>query len=202
MCTKYILVHMVDRGYRQSNKPTGMAKTRCTARHTRHTRLLPAAHPGEPIFLAVEQLAELWCVSVVSVYREVHAGALPAIRIGDQDKGRLVIPAQAIEHYQQAAAAVSPRPYHRLGATARFLGVSYGHLLREVRADRFPAVRLRSLWLVPTPAIDVMVQAALDRGGLVLARDFHDWPTPTITGQPATAAWPADVIGRDQPAVS
>jgi hypothetical protein len=173
-----------------------MDRASCLGRRP-ETGRLPVAHPGEPVFLVAEQLAELWSVSVGSVYREVHASALAAIRIGDPGKGRLLIPAQAIEPYRSTAQAVPARPYHRLGAAARFFGISYGHLLREIRADRFPAVRIRSMWLVPTPAIDVMIRTALDRGGIVLARDFGEWGhrDPDQAAQPAAAS-------RDQPAVS
>jgi hypothetical protein len=171
---------------------------RCTGRRLGNRRQSPVAYPGEPTFLAAEQLAELWCVSGVSVYRQVHDGCLPAIRIGDPDKGRLVIPSQAVEPSHPAP---SVRPYHRLGAAARFFGVSYGHLQREVQAGRFPGVRLRSMWLVPNMAIDAMVQAALECGGLVLASEFGDWSDRTAQdGQSTTGS--AAVVGHNQPAVS
>jgi hypothetical protein len=167
---------MVDSGDRRSQKPTGIGRAgRCTSRRTITGPKLPVAFPGEPVFFAAEQVAELWSVSAMSVYRQVHEGSLPAIRIGDPDKGRLVIPAQAVQPQRSDKPAPSARAYHRLGAAARFFGVSYGHLHREVQAQRFPAVRVRSMWLVPNPAIDAMVQAALDLGGLVQARDFGDW---------------------------
>lgn len=207
MCTRYILVHMVDFGSRGSGKPAGMDKSGCIHRHTDHSRLLPVAYPGEPVFLAAEQLGELWGVSVVSVYREVHAGALSAIRIGDPDKGRLVIPAQAIEPYVSRASARPARMYHRLAATARFLGVSYGHLHREVQANHFPAVRIRSMWLVPNSAIDAMVHTALERGGVLLARDFAERSGQITDEVPAdeddaSPITPITVGGSSQPAVS
>jgi hypothetical protein len=175
---------------------------RCTGSRSGSRRLAPIAYLGEPAFLAAEQLAERWCVSVVSVYRQVHDGSLPAIRIGDPDKGRLVIPSQAVEPTQSVSPA---RPYHRLGAAARFFGVSYGHLQREVLAGRFPGVRLRSLWLVPNLAIDAMVQAALECGGLVLASEFGDWSDRTVESMPSdveSTTGSVARVGPNQPAVS
>jgi hypothetical protein len=180
MCTRYILVYMVDSGDRRSSKPTGIGTAgRCTGRRATHGPLVPVAFPGEPVFFAVEQVADLWSVSAMSIYRQVHEGSLPAIRVGDPDKGRLVIPAQAVDP-DRLVGAPPARAYYRLGAAARFFGVSYGHLHREVQARRFPAVRVRSIWLVPTPAIDAMIHAALDLGGLVHARDFGDWHVRSV----------------------
>jgi hypothetical protein len=180
---------------------------RCTGRRSGNGRQLPVSYPGEPTFLATEQLAELWCVSAMSVYRQVHQGSLPAIRIGDPDKGRLVIPTEAVEPYRSSPPTAPLRPYHRLGAAARFLGVSYGHLQREVQAGRFPGVRIRSLWLVPNPAINAMVQAAIECGGQVLASDFGDWSDRTTHATPPGRAGeptigPAACVGHNQPAVS
>lgn len=162
-------------------------------------RVLPAAHPGEPRFYVAEQLSQLWRVSVMSVYRQVHDNCLPAIRIGSPDKGRLIIPAQAVDSTGSAGSDELAPPYHRLASAARFCGVSYGHLHREIQGGRFPGVRIRSVWLVPTAAIEGMVQAALDCNGEILASEFGDWaPNETPDdGLPPSPAPPP--TGRIRP---
>jgi hypothetical protein len=140
----------------------------------------------------------------MSVYRQVREARLPALRIGDPDKGRLIIPAQAVQPDVPDAIGEQDTPYYRLAAAARFFGVSYGHLHREVQGGRFPGMRLRTVWLIPAAAIDAMVREAIDRNGVVLASEFGDWAAsntaPVPRGMPA-ACRPQPNTDRSRPVV-
>ena len=59
---------------------------------------LPA---GTPRFYSVKQVAAMLGMSPMTVYREITAGQFPAVRI----RGRLIIPAKAVEAMVEAAVA-------------------------------------------------------------------------------------------------
>ncbi len=55
--------------------------------------------PGRPLFYNVPEAAKLVRTSKVTLYRAIREGAFPAMRI----RGRLVVPARAIEAMIDAA---------------------------------------------------------------------------------------------------
>jgi excisionase family DNA binding protein len=56
--------------------------------------------PGQPrSFLSVAEVAELLGMSPMTVYRAIQCGEFPAVRI----RGRLIVPARAIEQMVDAA---------------------------------------------------------------------------------------------------
>lgn len=63
-----------------------------------------AAHPVDPAlaevrFLTVAEVASLMRVSKMTVYRMVHAGDLPAVRVGRSFR----VPEKAVHEYLRAA---------------------------------------------------------------------------------------------------
>jgi excisionase family DNA binding protein len=64
----------------------------------------PAVHPVDPAlsevhFLTVAEVATVMRVSKMTVYRMVHAGELPAVRVGRSFR----VPEQAVHDYLRAA---------------------------------------------------------------------------------------------------
>ena len=57
-------------------------------------------HPAPHV--RVEELAEYWCVSVDTIYRDIRKGALPALRVGSTRLLR--IPTEAARKYGQPEA--------------------------------------------------------------------------------------------------
>ena len=68
-------------------------------------------------------------------------------------------------------------PFLSVSATARLLGMSEMTLYRAIAAGEFPAVRIRGRLIIPTRAIDAMVDAALSEGQLV---DAADWVSDDV----------------------
>lgn len=62
----------------------------------------PVAPSGEvPRFYSVTQVAAMLGMSAMTVYRAISDGAFPAIRV----RGRLIVPARAVEAMAEAAVA-------------------------------------------------------------------------------------------------
>lgn len=59
-----------------------------------------------------------------------------------------------------------------VAATARLLGMSEATLYRAIRADEFPAVRVRNRYLVPRRVLDAMEDAAMRAMAVVEAADW------------------------------
>jgi excisionase family DNA binding protein len=64
----------------------------------------PAVHPADPAlaevkFLTVAEVAAMMRVSKMTVYRMVHGGDLPAVRVGRSFR----VPEQAVHDYLRAA---------------------------------------------------------------------------------------------------
>jgi excisionase family DNA binding protein len=57
--------------------------------------------PGAPQFYSVAQVARLFGMSSMTVYRAISAGEFPAVRI----RGRLIVPARAVDSMVEAAVA-------------------------------------------------------------------------------------------------
>jgi excisionase family DNA binding protein len=57
--------------------------------------------PGSPRFYSVAEVARMFGMSPMTVYRAIAAGEFPAMRI----RGRLIVPAQAIDEMVGAAVA-------------------------------------------------------------------------------------------------
>lgn len=90
-------------------------------------RKRPVSLPGEPRLYDVTQASEALRVSEMTVYRDIRDGRLAAIRVTPGQRGRLVIPAQAIEEPAESAdvAGVMPvRRYFKVSEVARFCGVA------------------------------------------------------------------------------
>lgn len=59
------------------------------------------AHGGaqQPVFLSVAKTAQLVGMSVMTLYRAIHGGEFPAVRV----RGRLLVPVRAIDEMVSAA---------------------------------------------------------------------------------------------------
>jgi excisionase family DNA binding protein len=82
-------------------------------------------------------------------------------------------------------------PTYSVPEAAALLSVSQEHLYRLVRADAFPAVRMRlggdqGRYVVPAKAVEKVLDAATDGGGCI---DIAEW----------AKAWQADLAGRATP---
>jgi excisionase family DNA binding protein len=53
----------------------------------------PSAAPAAPRFYSVAQVAEMFGMSPMTLYRAIAAGEFPAVRI----RGRLIVPAKAVD---------------------------------------------------------------------------------------------------------
>jgi excisionase family DNA binding protein len=64
---------------------------------------MPAKPPDADAlrFFSVAQTARMFGMSEMTLYRAIHAGQFPAVRI----RGRFIVPAKAIEHMVDAAVA-------------------------------------------------------------------------------------------------
>jgi predicted DNA-binding transcriptional regulator AlpA len=61
----------------------------------------PLAPPEVPRFYSVAQVAQMFGMAPVTLYRAIRAGEFPAVRI----RGRLIVPARAVEALADAALA-------------------------------------------------------------------------------------------------
>lgn len=61
----------------------------------------PVAAPEAPRFYSVAQVARMLGMAPVTLYRAIRAGEFPAVRI----RGRLIVPARAVEALADAALA-------------------------------------------------------------------------------------------------
>lgn len=58
-------------------------------------------------------------------------------------------------------------PFLSVSATAKMLGISDVTLYRAIAAGEFPAVRVRGRLIIPSKAVEAMVNAAVDAGAVV-----------------------------------
>ncbi len=63
---------------------------------------------GRPRYLTVEEVADVMRVSKMTVYRLLHSGELPGVRVGRSFR----VPEDALEAYLRSSATV-PRPQVR-----------------------------------------------------------------------------------------
>lgn len=56
---------------------------------------------GAPRFYSVAEVAEIFGMSTMTVYRAIAAGEFPAVRV----RGRLIVPAKAVDAMADAAVA-------------------------------------------------------------------------------------------------
>ena len=75
----------------------------------------------------------------------------------------------AIAEGSSTSGRVTPSPpaFYSVAETARLFGMSEMTLYRAIHAGQFPAVRIRGRLIVPARAIEAMVDAAVEAGGLV-----------------------------------
>jgi excisionase family DNA binding protein len=71
--------------------------------HTFGGRLCVRTVPDAPTFFTVTEVARMFGMSAVTVYRAINAGEFPAIRV----RGRLFVPSRAVE--EMVAAAIADR---------------------------------------------------------------------------------------------
>ena len=71
-----------------------------------------------------------------------------------------------------------------VGVVARIFDISEVTVYREIRAGRFPAVKIRGRYVIPARAIVAMEAAAVDSGALV---DAADWLPLRAMASPAAA---------------
>jgi excisionase family DNA binding protein len=64
------------------------------------------------------------------------------------------------------AAAVRPT-FYTVAETARLLRVDPATIYRAIREDAFPAVRVRSRYVIPAAAMEQMAEQAAQTGGCV-----------------------------------
>jgi excisionase family DNA binding protein len=69
-------------------------------------------------------------------------------------------------HDQDSAAVVRP-VFYTVAEAARLLRVNRATLYRAIREDAFPAVRVRSRYVVPAVAVERMAAEAAESGGCV-----------------------------------
>lgn len=62
--------------------------------------------------------------------------------------------------------------WYSVAETARMFGVSPNTLYREIEAGQFPAVKIRSRWVIPAKAIDQMENAAIAEQAPIHAADY------------------------------
>ena len=146
-------------------------------------RKRPESLPDEPRFYDVAQASELLRVSEMTVYRDIRDGRLPAIRVTPGLRGRLVIPAQAIEEppdTDEAAESNRKQRYFKVAEVSRFFGVGTETLRGAIRDGEFPGVWVRKCLLVPAKAINEMVATALKRNSEVNAADWVQRPATGV----------------------
>jgi excisionase family DNA binding protein len=62
---------------------------------------------------------------------------------------------------------VPARRFYTVTEAAQLLRLSAPTIYREIRAGRFPAIRVRGRYVIPAKALDAMEQAALEEAGRV-----------------------------------
>jgi excisionase family DNA binding protein len=80
-------------------KTGGATRVEGAVTHMPAKKEAPAGPVGQVRFLTVAEVAGLMRVSKMTVYRLVHAGELPAVRVGKSFR----VPEQAVHDYLQAA---------------------------------------------------------------------------------------------------
>lgn len=70
------------------------------------------------------------------------------------------------EHDQDRTAAVRPL-FYTVAETARLLRVDRATIYRAIREDAFPAVRVRSRYVIPAVAVEQMAADAAETGACV-----------------------------------
>lgn len=76
-----------------------------------------------------------------------------------------------MRHLNRPGGPQAPR-FFSVGQVAGMLGCSTMTIYREIQLGQFPAVKVRSRYLVPAKAIDDMENAALEGQTVVDAADF------------------------------
>ncbi|WP_029289815.1 helix-turn-helix domain-containing protein [Cellulomonas sp. HZM] len=64
--------------------------------------------PGRQRYLTVLEVAEIMRVSKMTVYRLLHSGEMPGVRVGRSFR----VPADALEHYLATSIPVAPVEEH------------------------------------------------------------------------------------------
>ncbi len=70
------------------------------------------------------------------------------------------------EHDQDSTAAARPI-FYTVAETARLLRVDRATIYRAIREDAFPAVRVRSRYVIPAVAVEQMAADAAETGACV-----------------------------------
>lgn len=64
-------------------------------------------------------------------------------------------------------AGASPLTFYMVPEAARILRVDTATIYRAIREDAFPAVRLRTRYVIPARAVEALATLAADSGGVV-----------------------------------
>ena len=75
--------------------------TQISVRRQSRRRIDPPEPPAAARFYSVSQVARMFGLSPMTVYRAIGAGEFPAVRI----RGRLIVPAKAVEAMAEVATA-------------------------------------------------------------------------------------------------
>jgi excisionase family DNA binding protein len=84
----------------------------------------------------------------------------------DMDHGDMPRSRRSIDPTPAVGEQPRPKRFYTVPEAAQLLTVSAPTLYREIRAGRFPAIRVRGRYVVPAKALDAMEQAAV-AGGIV-----------------------------------
>lgn len=76
-----------------------------------------------------------------------------------------------MRHLNSRVGPLAPR-FFSVGQAAALLGCSPMTIYREIQLGQFPAVKVRTRYLIPAKAIDEMESAALEGQTVVDAADF------------------------------
>jgi excisionase family DNA binding protein len=59
------------------------------------------------------------------------------------------------------------KPFYTVAQTAALLGVDKATIYRAIRDDAFPAIKVRSRYIVPAVAVEKLAQQAVETGSVV-----------------------------------
>lgn len=132
--------------------------------------------PGGRLAVPIDEAASLLDISYNTLWRAVRENQFAGVRIHD----RIVVPLAALNSLQCSPPQETDTVSLAVGlrSMATLIGVSYNTLWRASAEGQFPTMRIRSRVLVPRPALDSLLDAAVTRAGLVNAAVWTaEWRT-------------------------
>ncbi|WP_194894692.1 hypothetical protein [Catenulispora pinisilvae] len=121
--------------------------------------------PGARLAVPIDEAAPLLDVSYNTLWRAVRENQFAGVRIRD----RIVIPIAALGDLRVSPSHKRETASLAIGLrnTAKLIGVSYNTLWRASAEGQFPMTRIRSRVLVPRPALDSLLDAAVASAALI-----------------------------------